>query len=226
MPNASAMRTKIIDALYPPPACAPCPACGGQVVIGLMDHHLEHQCKSTLQAQSLRGTVADGAKENVDENKKKFDENEKLRVASMQMLEGIVFKLLVSTRQEATTVTWHGSASTTQIVDMVSATLGTNPATRQQVLTSRILTFLSLTLPTARTLGRTRPGPHTPWSSRALTRTPRPARALTRTRHGPHAPWAASEDLLMLPHRSSFASRLSFTRPAAAWRSMRCTYST
>ena len=168
MPDASAMRTKIIDALYPPPACAPCPACGGQVVVGLMDHHLEHQCKSTLQAQSLRGTVADGAKENVDENKEKFDENEKLRVASMQMLEGIVFKLLVSTRQEASTVTWHGSASTTQIVDMVSATLGTNPATRQQVLTSLVLTLLSLTFPTARALGRTHPGPHVPWAAHAL----------------------------------------------------------
>ena len=29
----------------------PCPACGGQISLNLMDHHLEHQCKSRLQPQ-------------------------------------------------------------------------------------------------------------------------------------------------------------------------------
>ena len=176
----SATRTKIVDALYPPPTYTPCLACGGQVVAGLMDHHLEHQCKSRrARSQRQLGPLesADGAKENVDEIKKKLDENEKLRAASMQMLEGIVFKLLVSTRQEASTFTWHGSANTTQSVDMVSATLGTDSATRQQVLASLVLTLLTLTLQTARSLA--------------------------------HALWPAF-------HRSSFASRLSFTRPAAA----------
>jgi hypothetical protein len=71
---------------------------------------------------------ADGAKD--------ADEKKRLRIASTQMLEGIVFKLLLSTRQNASATSWVGlSVSTTEIVDVVSATLGTDTATRQQVLT-------------------------------------------------------------------------------------------
>jgi len=114
----SAMHTKIIDALCPPPLLDP---------------------ESADAAKENREPSAD------EENKKLLvDEHKRLRVASMSMLEGIVFKLLVSTRQEASTVAWHGTTSTMQIVDMVSATLGTDPATRQQVLT-----LLMLTLPSA-----------------------------------------------------------------------------
>jgi hypothetical protein len=71
---------------------------------------------------------ADGAKD--------ADEKKRLRIASTQMLEGIVFKLLLSTRQNASATSLVGlSVSTTEIVDVVSATLGTDTATRQQVLT-------------------------------------------------------------------------------------------
>ena len=48
-------------------------------------------------------------------------------------IEGVSFKLLVSETQQGSAATWHDSASATQTVDMVSATLGTDPATRQQV---------------------------------------------------------------------------------------------
>ena len=110
------LRAKIIDALYPPPPPDP--------------ESAEDKDNDPESAENKEPSAS------ADENQKLLvDESKRLRVASMSMLEGIVFKLLVSTRQEASTVTWHGSVSTTQIVDMVSATLGTDPATSQQVLT-------------------------------------------------------------------------------------------
>ena len=90
--DSSVMRTKILDALHPPPP----------------------------DAES-----ADGAKD--------ADEKKRLRIASTQMLEGIVFKLLLSTRQNASATSWVGlSVSTTEIVDVVSATLGTDTATQRE----------------------------------------------------------------------------------------------
>ena len=136
------LRSTIIDALYPPPP----------------DPESAEDAKENKEPSSA------------DENQKLLvDESKRLRVASMSMLEGIVFKVLVSTRQEASTETWSGDVLTTQIVDMVSATLGTDPATRQQVLT----------LPPA-------PGPHL-------------------------------KPYLALPHRCSFASRLSCIHSTPAW---------
>ena len=144
------LRAKIIDALYPPPPPDP--------------ESAEDKDNDPESAENKEPSAS------ADENQKLLvDESKRLRVASMSMLEGIVFKLLVSTRQEASTETWSGNVLTTQIVDMVSATLGTDPATRQQVLT----------LPPA-------PGPHL-------------------------------KPYLVLPHRSSFASRLSCIHSTPAW---------
>ena len=75
---------------------------------------------------------AEDAKEN-EKPSADADEDKRLRSASMSMLEGVSFKLLVSETQQGSAATWHDSASATQTVDMVSATLGTDPATRQQV---------------------------------------------------------------------------------------------
>ena len=75
---------------------------------------------------------AEDAKEN-EKPSADADEDKRLRAASMSMLEGVSFKLLVSETQQGSAATWHDSASATQTVDMVSATLGTDLATRQQV---------------------------------------------------------------------------------------------
>ena len=76
---------------------------------------------------------AEDAKEN-EKPSADADEDKRLRLASMSMLEGVSFKLLVAGLcQQGSAATWHDSASATQTVDMVSATLGTDPATRQQV---------------------------------------------------------------------------------------------
>ena len=81
--RATAARTRILDALHPHPPDS------------------EDTDGATKNDDS---TKENGVKENAGA------ENKKLRVASLQMLEGIVFKLLVSTRQEATTTAaWHGS---------------------------------------------------------------------------------------------------------------------
>ena len=75
---------------------------------------------------------AEDAKEN-EKPSADADEDKRCRAASMSMLEGVSFKLLVSETQQVSAATWHDSASAAQTVDMVSATLGTDPATRQQV---------------------------------------------------------------------------------------------
>jgi hypothetical protein len=78
---------------------------------------------------------AEDAKEN-EKPSADADEDKRRRAASMSMLEGVVFEVLAATGQQGKAVTWHDSASATQTVDMVSATLGTDPATRQQVCSS------------------------------------------------------------------------------------------
>ena len=75
---------------------------------------------------------AEDAKEN-EKPSADADEDKRCRAASMSMLEGVSFKLLISETQQGSAATWHDSASAAQTVDMVSATLGTDPTTRQQV---------------------------------------------------------------------------------------------
>ena len=97
---------------------------------------------------------AEDAKEN-EEPSADADEDKRLRLASMSMLEGVSFKLLVSKTQQGSAATWHDSASATQTVDMVSATLGTDPATRQQVCSpSHPHALLMLAVSLARPLAR------------------------------------------------------------------------
>ena len=104
---------------------------------------------------------AEDAKEN-EKPSADADEDKRLRVASMSMLEGVSFKLLISETQQGSAATWHDSASAAQTVDMVSATLGTDP---------RDSSAGALTLPSARLARRTSHPAH--------------ACRLTRTREGP-----------------------------------------